>query len=74
MSNQAAKEYAKVDVKGSQSCPIVQDFFQDTFRENTSSNKTQALAKDIKMDVQVLGILNQLFARRSCNQIKFSKK
>ena len=49
-------------------------FFKDSHRENTPSNKTQALSKIIIMGIWVISTLNQLFIRCSYNQIKFSKK
>ena len=47
---------------------------KDTHKENTPSNKTEALTKSINMYVWVIGASNQLFIRGSYNQIKFSKK
>ena len=45
-----------------------------TCRENTPSNKTEALMKSINIYIWAIGILNQLFVKNSYNQIKFSKK
>ena len=46
---------------------------KETLRENTPSNKTQALTKkNINMEIQVHGILNELLIG-SYTQIKFSK-
>ena len=42
--------------------------------ENTPSNKTRALTKCMNMDIWAIGILNQLFIKDFCTQIKFSKK
>ena len=55
--------------------------FNDTHRENTSSNKTQALMKSKNMDIWLygcvhiyqLGTLNQLLMRDFYTWIKFSK-
>ena len=35
----------------------------DIYKENAHSNETQALTKNIDMDIQVLGTLYQLFIR-----------
>ena len=53
---------------------MCQKIFKDTHRENTPSNKTEALTKSINMYSWTIGILNQLFIIDSCTQIKFSKK
>ena len=47
--------------------------FKDTLRENTTSNKSQALAKSFNMDIWVIGALNQIFIRNSYTQIFFSE-
>ena len=48
---------------------------KDTHRENTPSNKTQALQKSMNIDIWVVGTLNQsTVIRGSCTQIKFKKK
>ena len=47
--------------------------FKDTLRENTTSNKSQALAKSLNMDIWVIGTLNQIFIRNSYTQIFFSE-
>ena len=47
--------------------------FKDTHRENTPSNKTEALRKSMNVYIWAIGTLNQLFIRGSCTQIKFSK-
>ena len=49
-------------------------FIKDTYRENTSSNKTEALTKSINMGIWEIGTLNQLVIRVSCSEIKFSQK
>ena len=45
-----------------------------TDRENTPSNKTEALVKSVNLHIWAIGILNQLFIKDSSTQIKFSKK
>ena len=47
---------------------------KDTHRENTPSNKTQALTESINMDILVIGRLNQLFIRGSFTKTEISKK
>ena len=47
--------------------------FKDTLRENTTSNKSQALAKSFNMDIWVIGTLNQIFIRNSYTQNFFSE-
>ena len=47
--------------------------FKDTLRENTTSNKSQALAKSLNMDIWVIGTLNQVFIRNSYTQNFFSE-
>ena len=37
--------------------------FMDIYKENAHSNETQALTKNIDMNIQVLGTLCQLFIR-----------
>ena len=46
---------------------------KDTHSENTPSNKIEVLTKSMNMYIWSIGILNQLFIRDSCIQIKFSK-
>ena len=53
---------------------IVQTKFKDTHRENTASNRTEALTKNMNMYIWAIGTLNQLFIRGSHTQIKFLKK
>ena len=48
--------------------------YKDTHRENSPSNKTQALTKNMNMDIWVIGTLNQIFKRGFSTQIKFSKR
>ena len=48
--------------------------FKDTHRENTLSNKNQALMKSMNMDIWVIDTLNQLFNRGSYIQVKSSIK
>ena len=53
------------------------EFFQnlrDAHRENTPSNKTQALTKNVNMDIWVHATLNFFFIRGSSTVIEFSKK
>ena len=47
---------------------------KDTHKEITPSNKTQALAKSMNVDIWVICTLNQLFIRGSYTQNKFTKK
>lgn len=47
---------------------------KDTHKENTPSNKTLGLPKNINLDIWVIGTLNQLLGRGSYPQIKFKKK
>ena len=47
---------------------------KDTHREDTRSNKSQALMGGMNMDISEISTLNQLFIRGSYTQIKFSKK
>ena len=47
---------------------------KDTHRENTLSNKTQALRKSMNIDIGAIGTLNQLFKRGSYTQNNISKK
>ena len=54
--------------------PHLCQIFKDTHKENTPSNKTEALTESKSMYIWVIGILNQLFIRGSCSQTKFSKK
>ena len=49
------------------SCPNHSNSIKD-------ANKTQALTKNIIMDICVVDTLNQLFTRGCYSQIKFSKK
>ena len=46
---------------------------QDSHRENTPSNKTQALTKSMNMCIREIGASNQLFIRGSYTEIKSSK-
>ena len=46
----------------------------DTHRENTPSNKIDALSTSINIYIWAIDVLNQVFIRGSYNQIKFSKK
>ena len=46
---------------------------KDTPRENTPSNKTEALIKSMNMYICLIVILDQLFIRDSYTSIKFSK-
>ena len=46
---------------------------KDTPRENTLSNKTEALTKSMNMYIWAIGILNQLFIRDCYTSVKFSK-
>ena len=39
---------------------------KDTRRENTPSNKTEALTNSMNMHIWTIGTLNQLFIRGSC--------
>ena len=48
--------------------------FKDTYRENATSNKTQARKKSMIMEIWEIGTLNQLFVRGSYTRIKCSKK
>ena len=43
--------------------------FKDTHKENTPSNKTEALRKSMNVYIWAIGTLNQLFIRGSCTQI-----
>ena len=43
-------------------------------REKARSNKTPALGKSANMGVWAVGILNQIFVRRSLTKTKLSKK
>ena len=45
---------------------------KDTHRKNITSNKTQALEKDMNMDIWINGTINQLLIRASYNQFLFS--
>ena len=45
-----------------------------THRENTPSDKTEALTKNMNMYIWIICTLNQLYLRGSYTQIKFSKK
>ena len=47
---------------------------KDTHRENTPSNKTEALTKCMNMYIWEIGILNQLLLRNPYTQIEFSEK
>ena len=48
--------------------------FKDTHRENTLSNKTQAVTEIVNMYIWVIGRLNQLFNRfLNSYSYKFSK-
>ena len=47
---------------------------KDTHREKVPSNKTPALTESMKMDMWVVGTLNQLFLEGSQIETKFSKK
>ena len=49
-------------------------FFKDAHKENTSSNKTQALTKSVNMGISEIGASNQLLIRGSYTEIKFFKK
>ena len=53
---------------------LKQVFSLRLLRENTPSNKTEALTESMNMYIWAIGILNQLFIRDSYTQIKFSKK
>ena len=53
---------------------LKQVFSLRLLRENTPSNKTEALTKSMNMYIWAIGILNQLFIRDSYTQITFSKK
>ena len=48
--------------------------FEDSHRENTPLNKSQALMKSMNMDNWGIGTLDQLFARGSYTQINFTQK
>ena len=47
---------------------------KNTRRENTPSNKTQAITKIMNMDILLIGTLNQIFIRGSYTQIIVFKK
>ena len=57
---------------------LINDFsgncFKDTHRENTPSNKTQALTKSMNISIWVVSTLKQLFIKSSYALIKFSEK
>ena len=48
--------------------------FKDTHRENTPSNKIEALTKSINMYIRVIGTLNHLFIRGSYTPLNFFLK
>ena len=50
------------------------NIFKDTHRENSPSNKTQALRKCMNVEIWLISELNQLFIRESDAQVKLSKK
>ena len=53
-------------------CPILKHllfFIKDNDRQNTTSNKTQALTKSVNTDIWLSDTLNQLFVRGSYTQI-----
>ena len=50
------------------------NILKDNHREKASSNKTQALAKSLSVDIWLVGTSNQLFIGGSYTEIKFSKK
>ena len=52
---------------------LVKKWFKDTQRENVPPNKTQALTKCWNMNIWVVGTIDQLFKRGSCNKVKLSK-
>ena len=52
---------------------LVKKESKDSQRENALSNKTQALTKSLNMDIWVVGTVNQLFKRGSCDKVKLSK-
>ena len=45
---------------------VARKIFKNTHREDTPSNKTQALMKSMNIDISVIGTLSQLFIRHSC--------
>ena len=47
---------------------------KDTHRENTSSNKTQALTKSMNLNNRIVGTFHQLLGRGYHAEIKFSKE
>ena len=47
---------------------------KDAHRENTPSNKTQALTKIMNMGISEIGASSQTFIRGSYTEIKLSKK
>ena len=55
-------------------CTLNSVCLKDTHRENTPSNKTQALTKSTNRDNWVISILNQLLITDFNTRIKFSKK
>ena len=69
-SFEKVENYLAVDVKNNS----IETFLKDTYRENTPSNKTQALTKGMNTDIWVIVTLNQLFKRGSYTQFFFSKK
>ena len=53
-------------------CPILKHllfFIKDNHRQNTTSNKTQALTKSVNTDIWLSDTLSQLFLRGSYTQI-----
>ena len=54
-----------------QSFPVC---IKDTQRENTFSNKSQALTESTNMDIWVIGILNQLFISLYMSKVAYGEK
>ena len=49
------------------------DLLKDTLREKVPSNKTQALTKNVNMDIWVVGTSNQFFISGSYTVAKETK-
>ena len=58
-------QYSGDSMNEFQKMNVAWDVIKDTHRENTPSNKTQALTKSMNMDIWKIGTLNKLQLLRS---------